>query len=132
MKRLLFFATIIMAMTFSTSCEKNGTSSLIGFWADSDGGATYSTSSFEFINRNTVIEYKGTMLRRYQSGYSGAKNHVTHPCNSSYIYSGDTNTWTYAYEDNKVIITNGTILTLMDGKLYKDGSSGHLIKINGK
>ncbi len=128
--KVFFSCCLFVAAVALTSCEKDETSPLIGFWAEPDAGMKHSTASYEFINHNTVVSYGETVLKEYESEYNQWKNFDPHPCDSRYVYGGRVDTWTYVYEDNKVIITDGTILTLRNGKLYPDGSSGYLIKIN--
>ncbi len=129
MKKLILKAIVAFSVLIVfQSCSKDESSFLIGFWVESNKGYGGCTSSFEFINHNTVIEYGMTMLTEYQSHYSGAKNNIPHPCDSRYCCNPNPKTWTYELKDNKVIITSGWVFTIIDEKLYRDGTSLYFIK----
>ena len=116
------FVTVMMM----TGCTKIKTNKLQGFWSVTPeyssywGGYACSDNVYEFTNSNTVFQYVNVSdgCYSYKPGY----NDTPVPNHSGWYY-GSKKTWTYVFEDDKVILSDGTIFTYMDGKLYKDGSS---------
>lgn len=124
----MFTAVLLM-----TGCQKISANKLEGLWSSEPRwNSRYEHNQrlnvYYFINSNTVVEYVNVTDRMYPedepflptietpiSGHSGWYR-------SGYM----DRTWTYVFEDNKVILSSGTIFTYMDGKLYKDGSSAVL------
>ena len=77
----------------------------------------------DFINSNTVNLYFSAVdsKRALEVAFNGSRPTEV-PGHSGWYYdSSRAKTYTYVFEDNKAILSNGWILTYMDGKLYKDG-----------
>ena len=110
-----------------TGCTKIKTNKLLGLWSsepywESYWGWNTRTIVYNFINSNTVVEYSNVADKYYDDSWP----HITTPIpgHSGWYRQGEYDaTWTYVFEDNKVILSNGTIFTYMDGKLYKDGGA---------
>lgn len=130
MKRLAFiFAFIaIIATGLFTSCSKDDDGgSLSGVYGcgmnyvDGDGyGRCY-----EFINHNTVVYHPFVHDGELRGG-NGLLGTTSRVGKSKWydVEGSIVKTYTYVYEDNKVIIPmQGVILTYSGGKLYEDGSS---------
>lgn len=91
----------------------NTSNELLGWWASTEEFAY--GNAFHFINSNTVVYYviqpslssKCPDKFPYRSGW--------------YMSSGET--YTYVFADGKVIISNGRIMTLVNGRLVDEGSS---------
>lgn len=126
----MFAAFLLLA-----GCSKNDggsssniTNQLKGMWSGPEfevPAYMYATSLsrscvYDFINNNTVISY-GT-VDKFQHDYETNKEPLPGH-NGWYYLDVNKKTLTYAFEDNKVIMTNGVILTYMDGQLYLDNSS---------
>lgn len=90
------------------------------FFAYNEAGA------YEFINENTV---QSGSVQAYNKSQSNALYSVSINGTKVYMVWRSYYTYTYVKEGNKIYITNGDILTILDGKLYKDGESGAYIKI---
>ena len=126
MKKLLLI--IIAAMFMLTACKKDNSSSsssngstneLIGWWVDQlSGEPPHHGYVLKFINNNTVMIYWGDICDVNWGGMVGIPEHP-----GWYYYNGNQSTATYVFQDNKVIITNGDILTYMNNKLHLDNSS---------
>lgn len=121
-----------------TSCKKNSTdetsiseNELQGLWSSESYWNSFWNDNqredvYNFINSNTAIEYVNVVDKKYPPGNEEHAPTIDTPVpgHSGWYRSGDKDrTWTYVYEDNKVILSNGMIFTYMDGKLYKEGSS---------
>lgn len=143
MKRLLL---VILAVTaILSSCENADKAQLTGVW-HSDPVITNEYSSrcdgeinfekhydiydyIEFVNHNTC---------HFDSGITNRKHidcrHTSYPCPfkegwSDISYNGTCGTFTYYILENKVFLSNGTILTIVDDNtLLMDGSSKALHK----
>ena len=133
---LMFLAVMMM-----TGCTKVKTNKLQGFWSDSpqhvESGYTYYGHEYYpsfnvrhnviyFINSNTLTRsYSGTMDNSlaFEVQYSHNCSATPVPNHSGWYTGGNIITYTYVFEDNKVIVSDGSIYTYMDGKLYEDGSS---------
>ena len=112
------FAAVLMM----TGCSKIKTNKLIGWWSCEPYQYGLSSNSYlgrpyvyEFINSNTVVSY-GTVRDKIKVG-SVETPVPNHPG----WYYPNKRTWTYLFEDNKVIIYIGDepkIYTFMDDKLY--------------
>lgn len=108
--------------------SSNNTNQLKGMWSGPEfevPAYLYATSLsrscvYDFINSNTVISY-GT-VDKFQHVYETNKEPL--PGHTGWYYlSSNKKTLTYAFEDNKVIMTNGELFTYMNGQLYVDNSS---------
>lgn len=122
----IYFAVMFTAVLMMTGCTKIKTNKLQGFWSVKAeynsywGGYVRSDKVYEFVNSNTVFQYVNVSDGCYsdEPGYDDTPM----PKHSGWYY-GWTKTWTYVFENDKVILSDGTIFTYMDDKLYKDGSS---------
>lgn len=115
---------MFVAVMMMTGCTKVKTNKLLGFWYAPEyssfwGGYACSDNVYEFTNSNTVFQYVNVSDGCY---IDDGSNDTPVPNHSGWYY-GWKKTWTYVFEDEKVILSDGTIFTYMDGKLYKDGSS---------
>ncbi len=122
---LALFIVLPFGISFQ-SCddesEKSNESGLIGMWRASAG--SYQGESFlsvyEFINENTVIAY--STVSSSSEGWRGDVD--TLPEHSGWYYSPSAIRYlTYYIVDNKIYITDGTILTLLGTQLVEDDSS---------
>lgn len=84
------------------------------------------TGAYEFINENTVL---CGGVNTYNKSQSNTLYSVTINGKLVHMVWKPTYTATYVKEGNKILITNGDILTILDGKIYKDGESGAFVKI---
>lgn len=129
---------IFVAVLMMTGCTKVKTNKLQGIWSTppeyheagtSHWGDYYPSHHFrhntiEFVNSNTLyflglaVDDPSTVGTIYNSN-----NCTPFPNHSGWYYLGNKSPYTYVFENNKVIVSNGSIYTYMDGKLYKEGSS---------
>ena len=129
---LTLLLTVVLCVGFA-SCDKdddddeeNGgkgnSSGITGLWSASNG--SYQGVSFRFvynfINSNTVVDY--STVSNSREGWIGEV--VAIPGHSGWYYSPNgMRNYTYYVLDNKIYITDGTILTITDGGLLEDGSN---------
>ena len=121
------FAAILM---MATGCTKTGTNKLQGTWSSAQEhvesgytGYTYNARYWvlEFVNGNTLYSYHCVYDNRTAlEADTYCDNAISMPGHSGWYYDYRT-PYTYVFEDNKVIVSNGKIYTYMDGKLYWDG-----------
>ena len=118
-----------------SGCTKISTNKLQGTWSSEpvywESGYTHYGHEWypsyherlvlEFVNSNTLYFY-GLIIddKRVYEVYDIDANPM--PGHSGWYYESRT-PYTYVFEDNKVIVSNGNIYTYMDGKLYEDGST---------
>lgn len=130
-----FYLIMLMAVSvisFSlTSCgDDDEASGISGVYYTSPGDMGYKYSrewqkcdALRFINGNTVEAYV-----LYDGPYWRVGNDYSYstkfPYRSGWYYDGGYGNYTYTIVDNKIIISNGTILTIQDGgnTLVPDGS----------
>jgi len=101
-------------------------SSISGFYAADNG--SYSGETFKlvynFINDNTVIDYS-TVSSSSESWRYGCEEMPNH---SGWYYAPSSMSYrTYYTIDNKIYISDGTILTISGSTLLREGSS-HIFK----
>ena len=119
----MFAAVLLM----TTGCKKISTNKLQGLWStephwDDSWNCNIRKNVYDFINSNTVCEYyyvADNTTHLDESGYE----YESFPGKPGWYNPNGKTMLTYVFEDNKVILTDGTIFTYMDGKLFKDGSS---------
>ena len=121
---MLFAATVLLTGCKKDNDNASNSNKLQGVWSDGPyqfpNGVLSRSRVYDFINSNTVICYVGT-TNEYDSDYISFPNHS----GWYYYYSY---TITYVFNDNKVIFSNGTILTYMNGQLYLEGASNVLTR----
>ena len=99
-----------------------GGTDLSGYWYAPNG--EYNGVEFilvyNFINSNTVTKY--STVSNSTEGWTG--NVAAIPGHPGWYHApGTERTYTYAVADNKIVISDGTVLTIADGRLIEDGSS---------
>lgn len=82
----------------------------------------------QVVDKNTIKRYVAYM---YQ--YNKGKGDVVYKLNTGAVlgtmaYYGDAQVYTYAVNENKMIVSNGDIYTITSNGLIKDGSSSTLSK----
>lgn len=128
------FAAVLMM----TGCTKIKTNKLQGTWSSApeyyESGYTHYGNEWypsyharfwvlEFVNSNTLYDYHCVYDDRTALEVdTNCDATISMPGHSGWYYDRRT-PYTYVFEDNKVILSNGNIYTYMDGKLYKDGTS---------
>ena len=114
----------VMCIGFS-SCKKDKGSEISGYYAvEMEYGQDFNgrREVHYFVNHNTVIYY-GLCSDNTVWGS------VELPDKPGWYYSPNyKGVYTYVIEDNKIFITNGTILTIDNGRLLLDGTSDVLHK----
>lgn len=99
-----------------------GGTELLGYWyaPNGGGGGIEFILLYNFINYNTVTEY--STVSNSTEGWIG--DYAAIPGHSGWYHApGTERNYTYVVADNKVIISDGTVLTIADGRLLEDGSS---------
>lgn len=133
MKSNKFWSVLMMlilllgiAVSFS-SCggddddTKEGTR-LKGMWAMSNSGfSTYNV--IEFVNDNTLYKYGNVTTDK--NAWSGKSTSPVPNHAGWYYLPVNKKLYTYVLVDNKLLISDETILTYMNGKLYYEGSSNY-------
>lgn len=137
MKKLIFM--IIVALMILPSCKKDNNSAssggsvntnpIIGTW--SEPAYAYNDmmrrdEAYYFINDNTVTKLGVCYNQPYVVYFNGsplASFETPVPTHSGWYYKGGNTMVTYTFEDNKIWMTDGTIFTYMNGKLYKDNAN---------
>lgn len=122
---IFIVSLFIVAFSSCGDDDDNGkpsSGSISGFWSAPNG--TYKGQTFilvyNFINKNTVVDY--STVSNSASGWTG--DVATVPNHSGWYYSPSSmRNLTYVIADNKIIISDGTILTITANGLLEDGSS---------
>ena len=131
---LLIFAAVLMM----TGCTKEKTNNLQGFWATPseyfESGYTYYGNEYypsyhwrydvlEIVNNNTIVFYGSVIDSKlaFEAQYSTQGYPL--PEHSGWYYNGKKGVGSYILRDNKIITSDGTIFTYLDGKLYGGGCS---------
>lgn len=117
-----------------SGCTKEKTNKLQGFWSlpplyiescyvDGEYHPSYHQcyDVLEFANSNTLFHYYGVFDSKWPLEVVSHDAYSV-PEHSGWWYSFKI-PYTYAFEDNKVIVSNGEIYTYMGGILYLDGCS---------
>ncbi len=152
MKNILFKLMVLTALsTVTMSCTKGG--AIKGEWSNWDQKYQEMISSdwandvdwleengyftsqrsvwvsyhYNFVNHNTVERYSYTGYY-YHKNPGSADRTERFFGRKVYLYKSAPEIYSYTFTDNKVIISNGAIYTLMNNKLYREGSSEYLTK----
>ena len=141
MKKLII---ILFAAVLLSGCSKDSSSASSSNGNQGGGGnnspivGTWSKPAYEyegkmrrdeayyFMNENTVVKLGTCYNQPYVTYWNGSpflSFETPVPTHSDWYYKGGFVTITYLFEDNKIGMTDGTIFTYMNGKLYKDNSS---------
>lgn len=138
---LLLFAAVMLI----TGCQKNegtntnaNTSILQGTWSSNsewvDAFYTHYGNNYcpshncrnwvvEFVDDNTLYNYHCVCDNQTSLMVNtDCDNAIPMPGHSGWYYDYRT-LYTYVFQENKVFLTNGTIYTYLNGKLYEDGYS---------
>ncbi len=86
---------------------------------------------FNFINNNTVQEYN-LWGYFYYNGNDYVRTDQAHGHTVYCVKEDLVKTHTYVKNENKIILSDGKIFTLLEGKLYLDGSTTVLTKTQEK
>ena len=140
MKKLviMMFAALMLLSGCSKSSSSTGsavsggnqnTNPIVGTWskpAYSYQNMMRRDEVWYFMNENTATKLGTCYDQPYTFYFNGSpifSIETPVPTKSGWYHKGDNVILTYLYEDNKVGLTDGTIFTYMDGKLYKDNSN---------
>ena len=137
MKKIKFLPVILVAFVVSfvfSSCEGlfdnfGAGKGLSGYYSrqPQEGWKGYQFRSvFHFVNNNTVVYYDNVANGRYWQHDGLGDFSAPFPEHIGWYYQdGCGETYTYTKDGDKIYISNGSILTIVDdGKgLVKDGSS---------
>jgi len=131
--RSMLTMTIVAMLVCLTSCSKDKEegkpTGVSGLYYYSIGGSNASRTAYNFVNGNTVEIY-GALSSNPNSKWGDEKG-VSFPLRSGWYYSpGNKNNYTYTIVDNKIILTNGNILTINGENLMMEGTSIILNKWN--
>ena len=150
--RLLAVWCMLCVCASFSSCkdddDEGGGSSLAGYWLKKDRLSDYLASQnldddavwygdgqfaylneagmYHFINDNTVEVGLANVYKTSQGNSMYTERIQGHQL---YFVWNSIATYTYVRQDNKIIVTNGDILTVSGGSLYKDGESGAYEKV---
>ena len=138
---LVLFAAVMLI----TGCQKNegtntnaNTNKLQGTWSSNsewvDAFYTHYGNNYcpshncrnwvvEFVDDNTLYNYHCVCDNQTSLMVNtNCDNAIPMPGHSGWYYDYRT-LYTYVFQENKVFLTNGTIYTYLNGKLYEDGYS---------
>lgn len=139
MKKLIII--VFAAMFLITGCKKDSNSAssgnnsnanpIVGTWskpAYSYEGKMRRDEAYYFMNENTVTKLGVCYNQPYVMYWNGSpllSFETPVPTHQGWYYKGDDVMVTYAFDEveNKIWMTDGTIFTFMNGKLYKDNSN---------
>ena len=82
------------------------------------------------VNDNSLLFYVGWLYEDGASSDDAIYKIYAGSIFGNMTYYGTPTYYTYARIDNKIILSNGDIYTIVDGGLIKDGSSGRWSKYN--
>lgn len=129
---------MFVAVLMMTGCTKIKTNKLQGTWSSNSEwveafythyGNDYCPSHYgrnwviEFVNDNTLYTYHYVCDNQTSLMVNTHSDQAIPMSGHSGWYYDYRTPYTYVFEDNKVIVSNGSIYTYMDGKLYEDGTS---------